>query len=83
MVDLVRFKEIFHIWGYTKEEDKLRFDAELSNLRYKNGQMYWLEQGDAEYINGALITSMMTYEGGQSQYTTNLIDHDNGSIEFN
>lgn len=83
MVNLLDLFNIFHQWAYTKEEDKLRFDAELSNLRYNNGQMYWLEQGDAEYINGALITSMMTYEEGESKYTSSLINHENGSIEFN
>lgn len=43
MVNLVRFKEIFHIWGYTKTEDENRFHEEIMKLHYKNGSFYWEE----------------------------------------
>lgn len=84
MTDFSDFRNIFHQWSYDVDEDMKRFDYELKNLLYRNGQLYWKEIGDAEYVNGALITSMIEeYEEGEVWYTTDLILHGNGKIEFN
>lgn len=83
-MDLSNFRSIFHQWSYDKDEDKQRFKYELSNLIYNNGQFYWKEMGDAKYVNGSLITSMIeSYEEGEIYYTTKLIVYAKGSLEFN
>lgn len=84
MVDLTNLRNIFHQWSYTASEDVKRFDYELSNLIYKDGQLYWREVGDAQYVNGSLITSLIKdYDEGEIWYTTDLIEHHNGRLDFN